>query len=212
MSSVPEWAVGVASALLHAVKLKDLHTFYHCCRVGRRTRLLARSMGLDEYQQTVLEFSGLFHDIGKVGISENILLKPGRLDDTEMDLIKKHPQMSAEIIEKFADEKFFRFLLPGIKCHHERFDGSGYPFNIQGENIPLSARIIAIIDSMDAMTHTRPYREALSMSMAKKELVDFSGSQFDKHIVRIYLDSEKYWEPMESEAQEVAVGEVLRVA
>ena len=191
MPSVPEWAAGVASGLLHAVKLKDIYTFYHCCRVGRKARLLARSMGLDEFQQTVLEFSGLFHDIGKVGISEKILSKAGRLDSTEMDLIKEHPLMSAEIVEKLSMDPFFKLLLPGIKCHHERIDGSGYPFCLEGEKIPLPARIISVVDAVDAMTHTRVYRRALPMSKAKQELIDFSGSQFDKHIARIYLDAEK---------------------
>ena len=213
MPPIPEWAVDVASALLHAVKLKDTYTFYHCCRVGRKARLLARSMGLDEYQQTILEFSGLFHDIGKVGIADNVLLKPGRLDDEEMNLIKEHPRMSAEIIEKFVDERFFQLLLPGIRCHHEKFDGSGYPFNIEGERIPLAARIIAVVDAMDAMTHTRTYRQALSISEAKRELLNYSGSQFDKNIVRIYLDAERYWEFTEPEEKEEAViGQVLRVA
>ena len=212
MAPPPEWAVGVASALLHAVKLKDVYTFYHCCRVGRQARLLAKVMGLDEYQQTILEFSGLFHDIGKVGISENILSKHGALNETEMDLIKKHPQMSAEIIKKLTKEKFFRLLLPGIQCHHEKIDGSGYPFNMKGEDIPLPARIITVVDAMDAMTHTRTYRKALSIAKAKKELIDFSGSQFDKHIVRIYLEAAKYLESMAVEEQEVVIGEVLRVA
>ena len=214
MSPMPSWIVGVTRSILYAVKLKDPDTFFHCCRVGRQARQLARAMGLDEQQQTILEFSGLFHDIGKVGIPEHILLKRGRLEEEEMKEMMKHPQMSALIIEQLQGESsFFKDLLPGIRCHHEKFDGSGYPFNLQGEKIPLNSRIISVVDAVDAMTHERIYRSARSMSEARKELVDFSDIQFDKAIVRIYLEAEKHWrKELGVEGQEAIVGEVLRVA
>ena len=214
MNLVPSWVIGLTRAILYGVKLKDPNTFFHCCRVGRQARQLARAMGLDEHQQTVLEFSGLFHDIGKIGISEKILFKRARLDEEEMDEMRKHPEMSAKIIEQLQDESpFFQELLPGVRCHHERIDGSGYPFNLQGEDIPLAARIVSVVDAVDAMTHERAYRPALSAGDARKELVDFSGIQFDKAIVRIYLEAERHWrEEKGLEAQEAVVAKILRVA
>ncbi len=212
--SVSKWAIEGTSALLQAVKIKDSYTFYHCCRVGRQARLLARSMGLGEHEQTILEFAGLFHDIGKIGIPDNILQKPGRLNEEEMALIKNHPEMSANIIKKFTSEEFFKLLLPGVSCHHERYDGNGYPYKIEGDNIPLSARIIAVVDAVDAMTHTRAYRKTpLSMNMAKKELIECSGTQFDKHVVKIYLNASRFYESSDQQDEnEVIIEEILKAA
>ena len=209
---IPEWAIQVASAILYTVKLKDAYTFGHCCRVGRQSRRLAKAMGLDEQQQSVLEFSGLFHDIGKVGVSENILLKPSRLNGQEMEIIKKHPQMSADVIKQFSQEPFFQLLLPGIESHHEKIDGSGYPCSLEGNEIPLSARIIAVVDAVDAMTHTRTYRKALSFDRARQELVEFSNIQFDKHIVQVYLQAQKFWKSQEVDSTEKVIREIWRAA
>ncbi|MCB0362388.1 MAG: HD-GYP domain-containing protein [Bdellovibrionales bacterium] len=186
---IPEWANDVTNSILQTVKKKDPFTFYHCCRVGIGSRKLAKAMGLNEFEQTVLEFSGLFHDIGKVGIPDDILLKPGKLTAEEVDIMKVHPIKSAEIIDPLSHIPFFRFLLPGIRYHHERIDGNGYPFNLIGERIPLPARVIAVVDSFDAMTNRRPYREPLSESKVIKELVDYSGSQFDANIVKVFLEA-----------------------
>ncbi len=207
---IPEWSVMAIHAILQTLKLKDPFTFYHCCRVGRASRRLAKSMGLSEHEQSILEFAGLLHDVGKVGISDNILLKPGRLTDEEMKIMKSHADLSCEIIEPFLKIPFFRFLLPGIRYHHEQFDGSGYPNQLAGERIPIAARIIAIVDTVDAMTNTRPYRQALSIERAQQELRDFSHRQFDAYIVKTYLDAQKYWKPIEAgEKEEVIVSAVL---
>ena len=213
-SEIPSWAKDVALALLQTVKMKDPFTFYHCCRVGRAARRLGKALSLNEFEQSVLEFAGLFHDIGKVGVEDRILLKPGRLDVDEVEKIKSHPLLSAEIIEPLAaQEVFFKFLLPGIKCHHERVDGAGYPYGLEGENVPLLARVIAVVDTVDAMTNSRPYRNALTMDIARKELVDFSGTQFDKAIVKTYLEAEKHeLDISESSDEELIVGHVLKVA
>lgn len=207
---IPEWASSVANAILMNVKQKDPFTFYHCCRVGRAARRLAQSMGLNEYEQNVLEFSGLFHDIGKVGIPDNILLKPARLDDSEYKLMKAHPVMSAKTIEPLSHIAFFKAQLPGIRYHHERVDGVGYPFNLKGDKIPLAARIIAIVDTVDAMMFTRPYRKGMPFEVVKQELLDFSGTQFDKAIVDIYLDAVRFWNNIESaDKEEVAIKQIL---
>ncbi len=208
---VPDWAVSAISAILQTLKLKDPFTFYHCCRVGRAARRLAKSMGLNESEQNILEYSGLLHDVGKVGISEGILLKPGRLTDEEMTIMKDHAEMSCKIVEPLMNVAFFRFLIPGIRYHHEKFDGSGYPHKIGGEKIALPARIIAIVDTVDAMTNSRPYRNALSMDKAKEELIEFSGRQFDPNLVKIYLEAVKYWQDLEQpEADEKIVAQILQ--
>ena len=208
---VPKWAVDAINAVLQTLKLKDPFTFYHCCRVGRAARRLAKSMSLSEAEQNILEFSGLLHDIGKVGIADAILLKPGRLTEEEMNIMKNHAELSCQVVQPFLNIPFFRFLLPGIRYHHEQFDGSGYPYNMAGEKIPLPARIISIVDTVDAMTNTRPYRTGLSFDKAKSELVEFSGTQFDAHIVKVYLESVRHWADLESaESDETIVASVLQ--
>lgn len=191
---VPEWAKDVTTSILLAVKEKDEHTFFHCCRVGRNARKLAKAMGLNEFEQVVLEFSGLFHDVGKVGIPDEILLKPGRLDKDEIEVMKAHPLKSAQIIEPLSTLPLFRFTLPGVRYHHEKMDGTGYPFNLVGEKIPLFARVVSIVDCVDAMSNARPYRKALSMEKVIQELKDFSGTQFDPSLVNIYLQASPHWE------------------
>lgn len=184
---IPDFSLEVAQELLQQVKDKDPFTFYHCCRVGRNSRKLAKAMGLNEYEQAILEFSGLFHDIGKVKIPDEILVKPGRLDKAEIEVMKAHPTMSAEMIQHLDHVPFFRFLLPGIKYHHEKIDGGGYPHAMRGEQIPLFARLIAVVDSFDAMTNVRPYRNALPEEKAINEIKQFSGTQFDERIAKIFL-------------------------
>ncbi|MCB0355937.1 MAG: HD domain-containing protein, partial [Bdellovibrionales bacterium] len=169
-TEIPVWAIDAINALLQTLKLKDPFTFYHCCRVGRASRRLANALGLSEHEQNILEFSGLLHDVGKVGIPDDILLKPSRLTDEEMTKMKSHAELSCEIIKPLMHIPFFRFLLPGIRYHHEQYDGSGYPSQLSGERIPLAARVIAVVDTVDAMTHTRPYRKALSIERALQEL------------------------------------------
>ena len=185
---IPDWSLEVAKDLLDAVKEKDPFTFHHCCRVGRVSRKLAKAMGLNEFEQAILEFSGLFHDIGKVKIPTEILVKPGRLDKEEIEVMKSHPLMSAEMIQHLDHVPFFRFLLPGIKYHHEKIDGGGYPNAMVGDNIPLFARLIAVVDSFDAMTNARPYRNPLPEEKAILELKNFSGTQFDAHIAKYFLE------------------------
>lgn len=212
-SVFPAWAPEMAEVLLQAVLKKDPFTFYHCCRVGRAARKLGEIMGLREYDLAVLEFSGLFHDIGKIGVPDNILLKPGRLDVEEVKIMKNHAEMSVEMIRPLAKHSFFRHVIPGVRFHHEQFGGSGYPLSLEGEKIPAFARIIAVVDSVDAMTHTRPYRQALGMDHVKKELVDFSGTQFDPKVAQAFLASLDQMENPDATAkEEIIIPKVLRVA
>lgn len=211
---IPEWALATAADLLDEVKAHDEYTFYHCCRVGRGSRRLAKAMGLNEFEQSVLEFSGLFHDIGKARIPNAILTKPSRLDANEIEVMKSHPDLSAEMISHLTDNAFFRFLLPGIKYHHEKVDGSGYPNAMKGEQIPLFARLISVVDTFDAMTQQRVYRKALSKEKAIQELLDFSGSQFDPYLVRIFIDLLPHWKAEEkrAEKEEMVVSALIKKA
>jgi len=212
-NDIPEWSVDVARQLLDLVKEKDPFTFHHCCRVGRGSRKLAKAMGLNEFEQAILEYSGLFHDIGKVRIPLEILVKPGRLNHGEIEIIKEHPTLSAQMIQHLDHVPFFRFMLPGIKYHHEKMEGDGYPNSLSGENIPLFARVIAVVDSFDAMTNARPYRNALPEEKAIKEMRDYAGRQFDPKLVKIFLDIIGNIKQSEQEEQgEVVVARILKVA
>jgi putative nucleotidyltransferase with HDIG domain len=189
MQGIPDWAPDVAASILEVVLKKDPFTFHHCCRVGFASRQMALLLGLPEYEAAIYEYSGLFHDIGKVGVPEQVLLKPGRLTEEEHNVMKSHAEMSIEIIKPMTRHEFFRHLVPGIRFHHERFDGQGYPFQLKGERIPLVARAIAVVDAVDAMLNTRPYRVAQTVDFVLKELSENSGTQFDPQMVALYLSN-----------------------
>lgn len=210
---IPEWAPACAESLLRTLKEKDVYTYYHCLRVGRLSRKLAKAMGLNEYEQGVLEMSGLLHDVGKVAVPEVILNKPGRLNQAEFDIMKNHPEVSAQIIEPYKDVSFFADVIPGVRYHHERVDGVGYPAGLKEKDVPLAAKIIAVVDTYDAMSHARAYRTALPEEYIAQELVDFSGRQFDGKIVNVFLQSIAELRPAEednrSASAEVAVLPIL---
>jgi HD-GYP domain-containing protein (c-di-GMP phosphodiesterase class II) len=208
---VPDWANIIAQSLLEAIKARDPYTYGHCGRVGRYARLLAKAAGLSEADQKMIELSGLFHDLGKLGIPDRILLKPGRLTLEEEELMRTHPIKSAEILEPLTAIPFFKGLIPGVRYHHERIDGLGYPYGIQGEDIPLSARIVLIVDTFDAMTTTRPYRKGRGVDFAYKELRQFSGRQFDSQLVDIFLKSHPHWGEMEKEISEEFVAALSKI-
>lgn len=199
---IPAWAEQLALTLLEALKERDPYTYGHCRRVARNARLLARAAGLNTREQIIIEYSSLFHDLGKIGIPDSILLKPGRLNAAEEEIMKTHPLKSAEIMQPLTRIPFFRTLLPGIRHHHERMDGLGYPDQIRGENIPLTARVILIADTYDAMTTNRPYRKGRTEEFAYKELKQFAGRQFDAHLVQIFLKSHPHWGQLEEEITE----------
>lgn len=192
---IPDWAETVTKALLQALKERDPYTFGHCCRVARYARLLAKAAGLNEYEQKIVEYSGLFHDLGKMGVPDRVLLKPGRLGAEEEALMRAHPLKSVEVMQPLATIPFFKDTLPGILHHHERLDGQGYPDGLLGERIPLNARIILIADTFDAMTTNRPYRKSLGVETAYKELQLFSGRQFDLKLVQTFLKAHPTWSP-----------------
>ncbi len=171
--------------LANAMDSKDAYTHGHSRRVAAYTVDIATEMGMNPVQVSDLEIAALLHDIGKIGIRDSILCKPGRLTHDEYDIIKTHPVISGKILEPVD---FLKSLIPVIRHHHERFDGAGYPDNLSGDKIPLGARIIAVADTFDAMTSDRAYRKGLPPDVAKQELLDNSGTQFDPNIVQIFID------------------------
>jgi HD-GYP domain-containing protein (c-di-GMP phosphodiesterase class II) len=170
--------------LLSALKCKDDYTWGHSLRVAYYCVTVGREMGLSEAEIYELEVSALFHDIGKIGVPDSVLLKPSRLTDDEFSQMKLHPSKSFEILKDFS---VFKEIAVNAKHHHERFDGRGYPEGLKGNQIPLFARIILISDTFDAMTSTRTYRKGLSFDVAFAELNEFSGTQFDPEIVEKFI-------------------------
>lgn len=191
--NIPNWGYDSVRALLESLKAVDPMTYEHCLRVGEYSRKLARDMGLNEYEQKLAEFSGMLHDIGKIGVDKGILLKPGRLDPIELDIMKNHSIMSENIVKPLTVHPFFNQILPAIRGHHERVDGQGYPDKKMGDDVPLLARIILTVDTYDAMTENRAYRKGLPEDVVFAELKRCSGTQFDAQIVRIFLEAQPHW-------------------
>ena len=205
-SEFPDWAIYLAESLMTALRERDPYTYGHCRRVSRHAKLLAKAAGLPEHEQRIVEYSSLFHDLGKMGIPDRILLKPGRLTDEEEAIMREHPVRSVNILASISSQvPFIAQTLPGIRHHHERLDGRGYPDGIAGDQIPLTSRVILIADTFDAMTTTRPYRKALPDEVAFKELKQFAGRQFDPHLVKIFIESYSHWGVLEEEITETFV-------
>lgn len=201
-NDIPDWAEKVMLSLLAALKERDPYTYGHCRRVARNASQLAKAAGLNAYEQKVIEYASIFHDLGKIAIPDSILLKPGRLTAEEQAVIRVHPIKSAEILQPLSLIPFFRDILPGVRHHHERLDGKGYPDRIAGDEIPMSARVILIADTFDAMTTTRPYRRGLPNEMAYKELKQFAGRQFDASLVKTFCEAHRTWGEYDEEITE----------
>ena len=177
--------LAAVSALANSLDAKDAYTRGHSERVAWYSVEIGRKMTLTTEEIKNLHIGALLHDIGKIGISENIINKPSRLTAEEFELIKTHPARGADIIEP---AKFLEKKLPLIKYHHERIDGNGYPEGLRGEEIPKLARIVCVADSYDAMTSVRAYRNPMSREAAIQELIKFSGTQFDSKVVTAFID------------------------
>ena len=171
--------------LRYTVEAKDPYTKGHSDRVSEYSVLIGTKMGLDESTLHILKIGGLFHDIGKIGIPDSILLKDTKLSDDEYSQIKNHPAIGVHIL---GDAQIFKDIIPIVMHHHEKYDGKGYPKGLKGEDIPLVARITAVADTFDAMTSKRTYRDALSLDVVKAEIEKCSGTQFDPKIAKVFLD------------------------
>lgn len=193
----------IIQALAAAIDAKDPYTHGHSARVAEYAMATATVMGLPTATVETIQAAGYLHDVGKIGIPELILTKPGKLTDEEFAIIKTHPEISARILSPVT---FNGEVATMVRYHHERYDGSGYPDGVKGQNIPLEARILAVADSFDAMTSDRPYRPALDYSVAKQELVKCSGTQFDPEVAAKFIEAVEQsfvvkQEMMEAEAE-----------
>lgn len=174
-------------SLAAALDLRELETGLHSKRVASHTLILARHFYRDAHELREVYWGSLLHDIGKIGVPDAILLKPGKLTRDEWAIMQQHPKNGSHLLEKLP---FLSFASKVVLCHEERFDGSGYPSGLKGDEIPLPARLFAVIDTLDAMTFDRPYRPALSFDVAKNEIVKMAGSQFDPRAVESFLREE----------------------
>lgn len=177
-------AIGTIEALARTVDAKSKWTSGHSERVAELSATIGRNMGLAEKEINSLQRGGLLHDIGKIGISMAILDKPGRLDEKEYAAVCEHPAIGARILEPITA---YQDILPMVAQHHERYDGSGYPEGLRGEEIDLRARIMAVADVWDAVVSDRPYREGWIHDRAKKLIIDGAGSHFDPEVVEVFL-------------------------
>ncbi len=180
-----ELTIELVRTLVAALDARDEYTCGHSDRVACMSRHLAKSLGLPETECQMIYLSGLLHDLGKIGISDSILLKNGRLTDEEFEKIKEHPQRGYDLLKRL---KPLQPMLPGVLHHHESWDGSGYPHGLAGEDIPLIGRILAVADAFDAMTSNRPYRNGMPVAKAESILRDGAGSQWQPELIEVFLD------------------------
>jgi putative two-component system response regulator len=179
-------------ALLAALDTRDTETEGHSERVAAYTMMMAQRLSLSQEELTSIERGALLHDIGKIGVPDSILYKPGALDEEEWQIMKQHPVIGYRMCMKVG---LLQPAAPIVLHHHERWDGKGYPYGLSNEEIPLGARLFAIADTLDAITSDRPYRQAKSFSEACEEIVSNAETQFDPDLVKIFLEiDENEWE------------------
>ncbi|MBL4702171.1 MAG: HD domain-containing protein [Phycisphaeraceae bacterium] len=177
--------LGTLHALTSSIDAKDSYTHGHSERVALMSRNLAQAVGLDEATCERIYIAGLVHDVGKIGVPEQVLCKPGRLTFEEFELIKRHPEIGARILQ---DIRQMHDLIPGVLYHHERWDGNGYPHRLSGGDIPLFGRVIGLADAFDAMSTNRTYRRALKHEDVMAEIRRCSGTQFDPDLASVFLN------------------------
>lgn len=175
----------VIFTLARTVEARDACTDAHLWRLAEYSRIMALAMGCSPQEARYAWYGGVLHDIGKIGIDESVLKKPGALTPEEFAEVKRHPDIGAEIIRSM---RFAPIVSPIVRAHHERWDGGGYPLGLAGESIPLAARIIAVADSWDAMNTDRPYRGALEEPEAVSRLLRGAGSQWDPTVVDVFIN------------------------
>ncbi|MBP2625793.1 MAG: metal dependent phosphohydrolase [Firmicutes bacterium] len=172
----------MVDALSSALEAKNAHMCGHSQRVAELSLLMAQRIGLSPIEQERIHIGAHLHDIGKIGIPDVILNKPGKLTDSEFAIIRQHPEIGGQIVSKV---KVFHSVVDIVRHHHERFDGKGYPDKLCGTEIALGARIVSVADAFDAMISMRSYRPPLNVSEAMVEMERFRGSQFDPAIVDV---------------------------
>ena len=175
---------GTLEAMILALDLREHETGYHSYRVTEYALNLARHIGLDDEELSVLAKGALLHDIGKIGVPDHILLKPDSLNEKEWEKMRKHAEFGYDLLKKI---EFLEESANIVHTHHERYDGKGYPRRLMGEDIPLGARIFSVVDALDAMTNTRIYREAIPFEEAVHRIKEASGTQFDPEVVDVFV-------------------------
>jgi hypothetical protein len=173
-------SIATVASLARTIEAKDSYTSGHTERVAEYAVALGRELGLPDHELEAVALGGVIHDVGKVGVRDQVLLKPGRLDDAEWAEMREHPVISSYILDGLELPQAAKDI---ARHHHERFDGGGYPDGLAGEGIPLAARILAVADTLDAMTTTRPYRDGLSFTAALAEIRRHVGTQFCPRVV-----------------------------
>lgn len=185
-------------ALRLVVDAKDIYTRGHSDRVSYYCQKIGEKYGLSNEELETLRISGMFHDVGKIGTRDDIILKEDKLNDKEYDEIKKHPIKGAHILSAVS---MFKEVVPLVKCHHERINGTGYPAGLKGDEIPFLARIITVADAFDAMMSDRLYRSKLDLSEAISQLEKNAGTQFDTDVVKVFVELLKDYDSMQEELQ-----------
>jgi HD-GYP domain-containing protein (c-di-GMP phosphodiesterase class II) len=185
--------ISTVHTLARAVELRDNYTGQHTQRVTDYSLLLADEMRLPAQERYQLQIGTPLHDIGKIGIDDAILRKPGRLTEGEFETMKTHTTLGASMLTALLN---LAPMIPIVKHHHERFDGKGYPEGLRGEQIPLSARIVAVADAFDAMTTDRPYRRALPTERAFLEIMQAAGTHFDPRCVEAFVQARRHVEEL----------------
>ncbi len=183
----------MVECITSALDARDPYTGNHSRRVSDMACFLCQKLGISHEETQEIHISGHLHDIGKIGVPDRVLLKPGKLNDEEWELMKKHPEIGADILSK---SPHFSRIAAIILHHHERWDGKGYPFGAKGTEIPIGARIIAVCDSIDAMASARAYRKALPLDVVKSEIEKNIGIMYDPKIAQVALDN---WEELTKE-------------
>jgi signal transduction histidine kinase len=176
------------STLAAALDARDKYTAGHSMRVAEYSIMIGKLSGMNEEQADLLYKSALLHDIGKIGIPDEVLLKDGKLTDEEFAIIRTHPVLGESILLQIEPIDAMADFLPGVRSHHERYDGKGYPDGIAGQKIPLFGRIIAVADAFDAMTSDRPYRNGMSHEKALSILEEGKGTQWDPYFASLFID------------------------
>ncbi|MDH3591301.1 MAG: response regulator [Planctomycetota bacterium] len=171
-------------AMVSAIESRDCETKHHCRRVQAYAVTLAQRIGVTPEELVDISYGALLHDVGKIGVPDSVLLKPGKLTEDEWKTMRAHTRIGYKMISKV---KFLKGSADIVLYHHERWDGQGYPYGISGEDIPLGARIFSVIDTYDAITSKRPYKEALPIQHAREEIARCAGTQFDPRVVTEFL-------------------------
>ena len=183
-TQLESYLIDFAKVLLNAIGAKDHFTADHSLRVSKYCDLFANYLNLNEQDHKSFVLAGMFHDIGKIGIADSILSKDGKLTKIEYDAIKLHPIIGANIL---SVSDMFKTSAPAIRCHHEWYNGKGYPFELKGEEIPYLGRALSLCDSFDAITSIRPYKECKSIDFAIEQIKEGMSTQFDPKLAKLFL-------------------------